>query len=115
MSQTTEALLAEIAALPADEKAKLVGLLNGQRVKKETAASVAAAEQLDIPDPELSMRWVDEHRAQYANEYVALMGDQLIAHSANAREVIAAVRAGNFNGAFFGLVSPPDEPMFAGF
>ena len=68
-----------------------------------------------MPDPMLSMRWMDEHRAQYANEYIALMGDELIAHSANAREVIAAVRAGNFNGAFFALVSPPDEPLFAGF
>ncbi len=115
MSQTAESLLTEIAALPANEQARLRGLLNGQRVKKESTPDVVAAEQLEIPDPELSMRWVDEHRAQYANEYVALMGDQLIAHSANAREVIAVVRSGNFNGAFFGLVSPPDEPMFAGF
>ncbi len=115
MSQTAEVLLAEIAALPAHERAKLLGSLNGQTAKKDAVANDVSEKQLQIPDPELSMRWMDEHRAQYANEYVALMGDKLIAHSANAREVIAAVRAGHFNGAFFALVSPPDEPLFAGF
>jgi hypothetical protein len=115
MAQTAETLLAEIAALPANERAKLIGSLNQRQSNKPEVFDQTSEKWFDSPDPEPSMRWIEEHRVEYANQYVALMGDKLIAHSTNAREVIAVVHAGNFNGAFFGLVSPPDEPMFAGF
>ena len=115
MSPTTEILLAEIAALPAEEKAKLMGSLNQRQSNNPEVFTSTSAKWFDSPDPAPSLRWLEEHRAEYANQFVALMGDKLIAHSANAREVIAAVHAANLNGTFFTLVSPPDEPPFAGF
>lgn len=115
MAQTAEVLLAEIAALSADEKAKLFGSLNRQEPNKPTVFNRPSEKWVDSPDPEPSMRWIEEHRAEYANQYVALMGDQLIAHSLNGQEVVRAVHAANLNGVFFTLVTPPDEPPFAGF
>ncbi len=73
------------------------------------------AEWFDSPDPKPSLRWIQEHREEFASQYVALDGDRLIAHSPDPDEVIAAVRAAGLNGIYFTLISPLDEPVFAGF
>jgi hypothetical protein len=115
MSQNAELILAEIAALPQSERAKLLAILNRQGQRKVSLREGVPGEWFASPDPEPSMRWLEEHRAEFANQYVALVGDRLIAHSPDAAEVIAAVHAANLNGVFFTLVTPPDEPPFAGF
>lgn len=115
MSQTAEFILAEIAALPADERAKLVSLLTRNAGKESDMRHGISGEWFDSPDPEPSMRWVREHREEFASQYVALDGDKLIAHSPNPQEVIAAVRSAGITGVFFTLIPPVDEPEFAGF
>jgi hypothetical protein len=115
VSQTAELILAEIAALPADERAKLVSLLNQNGSKKGDPHNGIFGEWFDSPDPEPSLRWLREHREEFAGQYIALDSDNLIAHSHNADEVIAAVRASGLNGLFFTQIPPVDEPEFAGF
>ncbi|MGH9754010.1 MAG: DUF5678 domain-containing protein [Blastocatellia bacterium] len=107
--------MAEIAALPADERAKLVSLLNRKADKEGVLRDGVSGEWFDSPDPEPSMRWIREHGEEFAGQYVALDGDGLIAHSLNPAEVIAAVRSAGLNGVFFTLIPPADEPVFAGF
>ncbi|HKQ75230.1 MAG TPA: DUF5678 domain-containing protein [Blastocatellia bacterium] len=115
MSQTAEIILAEIAALPADERAKLVSLLNRKVDKGSDPRDGVSGEWFDSPDPEPSLRWIGEHREEFAGQYVALDGDRLIAHSPNPDEVIAVIRSAGLNGVFFTLIPPVDEPIFAGF
>jgi len=115
VSQTAELILAEIAALPADERAKLVSLLNRNVEKGSDPRNGVSGEWFDSPDPEPSLRWIREHREEFAGQYVALDGDILIAHSLNPDEVIAAVRSAGLTGVFFTLIPPADEPVFAGF
>lgn len=115
MSRAAEIIFAEIAALPGDEKAKLFSLLNRNGSRENDSHDGEFGEWFDSPDPEPSLRWISEHRQEFANQYVALQGDKLIAHSPNSDEVIAAVRSAGLNGIFFTLIPSADEPVFAGF
>jgi hypothetical protein len=38
------------------------------------------------------MRWLAEHRKEYAGQWVALKGSRLLSHGTNAREVFEAAR-----------------------
>src|SRR5215510_2381721 len=113
---TAEVILAEIAALPPEEREKLWKLLN----RRSDAAQNEAQDGVFIPpfdagDPGPSLRWIEEHRAEFAGQYVALDGDRLVAHSADPQEVIAAVRKSGMNGLFFTFIPSADAPPFAGF
>lgn len=115
MPQTAEFILAEIAALPADERAKLISLLNRNAGQESDLRDGVYGPWFDSPDPEPSLQWIRENREEFAGQYVAIDGARLIAHSFNPDEVIAAVRSAGLNGVFFTLIPPADEPTFAGF
>jgi len=113
---TAELILAEIAALPPEEREKLWTLLNRQpSPTPDDAPPSAFIPPFDACDPAPSLRWIEEHRAEFAGQYVALDGDRLVAHSTDPQEIIAAVRASGLNGLFFTLIPPTDAPPFAGF
>lgn len=115
MSQKAEFILAEIAALPADERAKLVSFLNRNAGQESDPRDGVYGAWFDSPYPEPSLQWIRRRREEFAGQYVALDGARLIAHSRNSDEVIAAVRSAGLNGVFFTLIPPVDEPVFAGF
>ena len=113
---TAEVILAEIAALPAEEREKLKELLNQRPSSAQNAAQQNAfIPPFDTRDTAPSLRWIEEHRAEFAGQYVALDGDHLVAHSTDPRQIIAAVRTSGLNGLFFTLIPPADAPPFAGF
>lgn len=58
--------------------------------------------------------WLKEHAREYACQWVALEGNQLIAHGMNASEVFAAADASGIERPFFVQVEDPDGPPFAG-
>jgi hypothetical protein len=92
MSQVTaETLLNQIASLPISEKVKLHALLDEHLKNPDvTASGVKLAKPIPTPDPAPSMRWMNEHFHEYGGQWVAIDGDRLIAHGANADEVFAA-------------------------
>lgn len=115
MAQTTaELILAEIATLPAEEREKLKALLNRRLSATQTHQSNFIP-PFDTQDSAPSLRWIAEHRAEFAGQYVALDGDRLVAHGTDPQEIIAAVRASGLSGLFFTLIPPADAPPFAGF
>jgi len=61
------------------------------------------------------MNWLREHRAEYANQWVALDGDRLISAGGSAKEVHTAAKAAGVPHALIVLVEPPDALPFAGF
>lgn len=116
MQATAELILAEIAALPVEEREKLRALLNRQSLAADgQTATSDFIQPFDTTDPAPSLRCLAEHRAEFAGQYVALDGDRLLAHGAHPQPVIAAVRASGRNGIFFTYLQPLDVPTFAGF
>jgi hypothetical protein len=53
----------------------------------------ARARAASLRDYSAENQWLREHRDEYAEQWVALKGNQLIHHSANAKEVFAAADA----------------------
>src|SRR5262245_59887146 len=117
MSQATaEMILAEIAALPAEEREKLRALLNQQSSPVNgQAATNDFIQPFDTTDTAPSLRWLAEHRVEFAGQYVARDGDRLLAHGTDPQPVIEAVRASGLNGPFFTYLQPLDALPFAGF
>jgi hypothetical protein len=58
--------------------------------------------------------WLKEHAREYARQWVALEGDQLISYGSNAAEVFAAADASGVERPFFVHIEDPDGPPFAG-
>ena len=116
MQINTATILAEIAQLPATERESVRTILNQQAV----AASAPVLPNgfiapFDMTDSAPSLQWIAEHRKEFAGQYVALEGDQLLAHDADPQPVIAAVRASGLNGLLFTYLQPLDAPPFARF
>jgi hypothetical protein len=116
MSQiTAETLLHQITSLPISEKVKLHALLDAQLKNPGIETNgVKLVKPIPVPDPEPSMRWMNEHSREYGGQWVALDGDRLITHGSNADEVFAAADA---DGAYLPLVTyipPADTPPFVG-
>jgi hypothetical protein len=61
------------------------------------------------------MEWLREHRAEYANQWVAVDEDRLINTGCSAKEVHAAAKAADVSHALIVLVEPPDTSSLAGF
>jgi hypothetical protein len=119
MSQATaELILAEIAALPSEEREKLWAMLNRRSASTQGAPDEAASgifvPPFDARDPAPSLRWIEEHRVEFAGQYVALDDDRLVVHGDDPHEVIAAVRASSLNWLFFTLIPTTDAPPLVG-
>jgi len=60
------------------------------------------------------MQWISDHRLEYKGEWIALAGDQLVAHGFDADAVYAAARA--HGGVPFLFHCPDDDsPTIGGF
>jgi hypothetical protein len=110
-----EHILAAARQLPPDQQQRLIELLSEQPLpqpKKKLGRRVP----LPFPskDRTREAQWLIEHGKEYAGQWVALEGDQLIAHSFNADEVFAAVDASGIDRPIFTQVEDPDGLPFAG-
>lgn len=113
MSTTTvEKILLEIAALSPREQDEIKGALRHQArsngATDENASESRKREPSISSDPAVSLNWVNEHASEFAGQYLALSGDRLIAHGADADEVIEAVRAAGVEAPFFTYIPPTD-------
>ncbi|MEW6127350.1 MAG: DUF5678 domain-containing protein [Acidobacteriota bacterium] len=63
---------------------------------------------------EREMQWIKQHRIEYAGQWVALDGDQLISHSTNAKEVFAAAEASGIHLPLVVRIEAPNEIPFGG-
>lgn len=68
------------------------------------------------PDPQRAQEyaWLREHRAEYAGQYVALYGEQLIAHGRDGREVLRQAKAAGFPRALMIYVEALETAPFGG-
>jgi len=112
---TLEKVLEEAKALSPDEQRQLRELLAEEAVK----AQHAEQETPGIPSREVAkfkqeMRWLAEHREEFAGQWVALDGDRLISSGPNAREVYQAARQAGVAVPLLVRVEPADQLPFGG-
>lgn len=118
----------QLSDLTADEKLDLAAFLTEQ-AKKDQAAELADCMVVAQPGKELpngedpnepdssrqrEMRWLSEHREEYAGQYVALWGDTLVAHGTDARKVLAEARIAGKPRALLARVPALNELPFGG-
>jgi hypothetical protein len=60
------------------------------------------------------LRWIEEHRTEYAGQWVAVRGDRLLSSGPDGREVYRAAREAGDDRPFVTRVEPADELPFAG-
>ena len=100
-----------------------------QEIREQINASIAAtaatlaAEQANglttppQPNPNFSpnLNWLEEHRAEYAGQWVALHDGKLIAHSTDGEALVAPVRQAGVRSPLIVFVEPPGNELFVGF
>ena len=112
---TLEKVLEEAKALSPDEQRQLRELLAGEAVKAQQAEQEKPKKQCrDSSRFAQEMRWLAEHRAEFAGQWVALDGDRLLAAGPQAREVFEAARKTGVERPLVVQVEPPDALPFGG-
>jgi hypothetical protein len=109
MQITAENVLQLVEQLSTTEQAKLDQLLK-QRTTVAPQLNGATAHPLKpipMPDGRRERQWLAAHRRDYANQWVALDGDRLIAASPQHDEVWAAAQA---DGAYLPLITFIEAP-----
>ena len=113
---TYEQVLSQINTLPPADVVKLREYLNTQRQQDEAVAvAVARARVCAKHDLSAEYRWLAEHRAEYAGQWVALKGDSLISHGPHGVAVLEAARNAGHPDAFFKLVLPAEDLQYTVF
>ncbi|MGH9752409.1 MAG: DUF5678 domain-containing protein [Blastocatellia bacterium] len=122
MSQITcDQVISSIQFWPPEDVARLREALDASQDQVPDAAQNkdAEAELLRARAREASLRnisaeqmWLHEHRNEYAGQWVALKGDQLIHHSTNAKEVFAAAKDAGVFETLVVLVEPRRDHPF---
>jgi hypothetical protein len=117
MSEVTfEQILSQVKALPPQGAAKLRDYLNTQFQQDESVeAARALARDASMRDLSDEYRWIEEHREEYAGQWVALKGSRLISSGLNGVEVIQAARDAGFPDAFIKLILPAEQIKYTVF
>ena len=110
---TLEQVFEEAKALTPDEQRQLRELLAREQMRGRRD-EIKPVGHVPVIDRGREMRWLIEHRDEYAGQWVALAGDRLIAHGSAAREVFAAARAAGVERPLVAQVEPKDALPFGG-
>lgn len=116
---TLEDVLAQANQLPLAERKVLKA-----KIKIEEGELPASLRDLDKPSKSVAApfasidrtqeyEWLKQHRHAYIGQWVALVSDQLLAHSFDHREVFAQVKALGLERPYLLFVEDPNVP-FAG-
>lgn len=103
---TLEQILEEAKKLPPDEQRRLRVALNALGSNGDTQPAYRTNEQ--------ERAWIDTHRDEYLDQWVALDGDQLVAHGADAKKVYDEAREQGITAPYLERVSPEHEAFMGG-
>ena len=106
-SADVDGILEEARRLPPDERRRL-----REALVREDRAKVRLSDR--IVDLSRELRWIEEHRSEYAGQWVAVRGDRLLSSGPDGREVYKAAWAGGDERPFVTRVESADNLPFAG-
>ena len=108
-------VLAQIDQLPLSQQQKLYAVLDS-RLSRSGSRTRDRRVPLIVENPDFSreLKWLDEHRAEYAEQWVALKGDHLVAQGASAKEVYDRADAAGVEMPLVTRVDDPNALPFAG-
>lgn len=113
-----EGIIAQVNQLPAAEREKLIARLNQEGEAKEAKYVVPEGRIASVNAPyidrTLEFEWMKQHEREYIGQWVALKGNQLVAHGPSAKEVFAKARELGVQDALTYLVEDPDVPYMGG-
>lgn len=113
-AMTAEMIVEQIARLSPEERAKVQEQLNFLTNSAPGSRRSGRLKPMPMPDGKQELKWIAEHRREYAGQWVALDGDRLIAHRTDHSQVWAAAEA---DGEYLPLcifIEEPDAPPFIG-
>ena len=100
-----EAILDKVRRLPRAKQEEVLRFADGLERN-------AAARRVPSRDRSSEMKWIDENRTAYADQWVAVEGDRLIAASMDPLRVFAAAKAAGIQTPFVVHVLPEDPLPF---
>ena len=89
---TVENILQQVIQLPRTEQRRLAHLIEEQQAQPTKPPLDKRVPCEPMRDRTREKQWVEEHRHEYAGQWVALDGDQLVASSPVQQEVWDVVR-----------------------
>jgi hypothetical protein len=103
---TLEQILEEARKLPAEEQRRLRAALNALESNGDTRPAYRTNEQ--------ERAWINAHREEYLDQWVALDGDHLIAHGRDAKKVYDEAREQGITAPYLERVSSKQEAFIGG-
>jgi hypothetical protein len=111
---TLEQVMEAARALPIEERRLLRQWLEEQEREPEQWRQREEEVRQQSERFRRAMRWIDENRAQYLGQWVALDGDRLISHGQDARQVHLDAKAAGMKVPFVVRVIREEGPFYAG-
>jgi hypothetical protein len=112
MASSIERILTELEHLSREEREELENVLSREvRARRKGLRQNGSSLSIDLRD---ELRWIDEHREEYAGQWVAVRGNQLLSSGADGLSVYRAARQAGDDRPFVTLVEPVQELPFAG-
>jgi len=100
-----EAILDKVRRLPPAKQEEVLRFADGLRHQ-------VVARMVPLRDRTREMKWIEENRTAYADQWVAVEGDRLIAADTNPQKVFAAAKAEGIGSPFVVHVLPEDPFPF---
>lgn len=111
---TAESILAQVNQLPAAERAKLIEELNREPESKYTVPEGRIiSTNAPYIDRTLEFEWMKKHKHEYVGQWIALMGDKLVASGPVAKDVFAKARELGYPRAMVGFVEDLTTPYIS--
>ncbi|HEY6329353.1 MAG TPA: DUF5678 domain-containing protein [Blastocatellia bacterium] len=105
-SSDLERIIREVRQLPSDRRREVREAL----ARDDIAPIVPVGRSVDLTN---ELRWIDEHRSEYAGQWVAVRGNRLVSHGMDPVEVYKEARRAGDDRPFVTRVELASEP-FAG-
>jgi predicted Zn-dependent protease len=103
---TLEQILEEARKLPVEEQRRLRAALNALDPNGDTQPAYRTNAQ--------ERAWIDVHRDEYLDQWVALEGDHLLAHGTDAKNVYDEAREKGITAPYLERVSPKQQAFMGG-
>ena len=66
------------------------------------------------PNRQQELEWLKQHSREYAGQYVAILGDKLVAHAETLRELDRLIQASGVKRPTITHIKAPSETLFGG-